>query len=698
VEVGSSRSTIRSLDLPGRTLSLQLRSTPAFEATVHRELPWLVFGIGSLASLGLATLLLVGSRKRRHLRGEIDRLGLVARLTSNAVIVTDRNGLVTWTNPAFEHITGFTGAEVLGRSPGMLLQCEATDQSEVARLRAALRAGQGFVGELLNRGKTGRTYWLALDIQPVLDACGKLGGFVAVESDITDRKQAESQLRASQRFLSNTARIAGVGGWDLDLQTGAIQWSAQACLIFDHPTDDRPSLRASIEHFAPALWPRLWEIIERRDFGPDVLDRELPATTATGRSIWIHLVAEPVLVDGLPVRLSGVVKDVTEQRALATKASHHMQLLRSAIDALDEAFVIFDPDERLVYCNNRCLSLNAESPELLVPGTCYEDILRGSAESGRFPAAEGRIEAWVDERLAAFRAGDRSLIEQIGEGRILRVVDRKTADGYTVGFRLDITELVHATEQARRENRSKSDFIATMSHELRTPLQVITGFSDLGKTFAAGQVPFEGMFADIHANGMRMLGLVNDLLDIAKIEGPAGHLALQDCDLAQLTAEVMRELGTLAAARGVRLDWLAAPPQLPVTAEPRRLQQVLRNVLANAIRFAPAGSTVEIDGRKFAATQARIRVRDHGPGIPDDELESVFEPFMQSSRTRDGSGGTGLGLTISRKIMSAFGGSIAAANAHGGGAVMTISLPLETEFRTPSNSRYPAQTLLATTE
>jgi signal transduction histidine kinase len=277
--------------------------------------------------------------------------------------------------------------------------------------------------------------------------------------------------------------------------------------------------------------------------------------------------------------------------------------------------------------------------------------------------------------MAQHRSGDATLVQRLDAERIVRVVERRMPDGHLVGFRVDITELVQATQAAERASLTKSEFIATISHELRTPLQSIIGFSALGQHFSAGQGRYEQMFEDILAGGNRMLKLVNALLDVSKFEGGSGRLAMDSADLLALAAGVVHELSPQLSGRSLRVELPQPAPVLRVQANAFRLQQVLRNLLANAIRFAPPGSAIDLTAGTDDAGDAWLSVRDRGPGIPDDELQSVFEPFVQSSRTSDGAGGTGLGLTICRKIMQAHGGRVAAANAADGGARMTIWLP-----------------------
>jgi PAS domain S-box-containing protein len=234
-----------------------------------------------------------------------------------------------------------------------------------------------------------------------------------------------------------------------------------------------------------------------------------------------------------------------------------------------------------------------------------------------------------------------------------------------------------ARDAALETSRAKSDFIANVSHELRTPLQSILGFSEIGALRARQDLRLAELFADVHRAGQRMLNLVNDLLDLSKIERGAEPLDLRRLDLRPLAAEVARELAPLLAARALVLDTALGDENLVVLGDPLRLQQLLRNLLANAIRFSPAGGLIELAASHDADGDVRVDIADHGPGIPPAELESVFEAFVQSSATRDAAGGTGLGLAICRRIAQAHGGRVWAGNrADGGsGAVVTLVLP-----------------------
>jgi len=247
---------------------------------------------------------------------------------------------------------------------------------------------------------------------------------------------------------------------------------------------------------------------------------------------------------------------------------------------------------------------------------------------------------------------------------------------------MDVTEFREAAQHtlaakdaAERSNAAKSEFLANISHELRTPLQSILGFAELGTTRTNDHPRLQGMFSTIHGAGQRMLALVNNLLDLSRLESTVGEIDLRAQDIEPALRAVVDELQSLAMARQIELQVPGQALPMWALADAPRLQQVLRNVLANAIRFAPQGSTIDIDWQADPDGAWQVRVRDHGPGIPEDELDAIFEAFVQSTRTKDGSGGTGLGLAICRKIMAGHHGSIGAHNHAEGGAVFEFGLP-----------------------
>lgn len=250
-------------------------------------------------------------------------------------------------------------------------------------------------------------------------------------------------------------------------------------------------------------------------------------------------------------------------------------------------------------------------------------------------------------------------------------------------LRLELAAAVESAEQARERaeqaSQAKSMFLANMSHELRTPMHAILSFSQLGVE-RASDGKLGDYFGRIYQSGSRLLRLINDLLDLSKLE--AGHLdmSFHPHAMRPLLDAALTELNPLLQAKSLEVD-IHEVPHLPLAAlDELRFGQVLRNLLSNAIKFSPEGARIHVqlglhDVSRTSPPWLRLVIMDHGPGIPEDELECVFDEFVQSTQTRTGAGGTGLGLAICRHIVAAHGGQIQARNAAAGGAELIVDIP-----------------------
>jgi len=395
----------------------------------------------------------------------------------------------------------------------------------------------------------------------------------------------------------------------------------------------------------------------------------------------------PLHENGHVTGFAGSAVDITEREEAQARLADQLAFSALLLELSPLPTAMYDLDGRYITVNRAWQEFQGEGCKVLL----------GVKIGFSLPPEEERNNAARDREL--LKAGGRVHVETAithpdGSRRDLLInkVVVPGQDGRPQGILctfMDVTELrtaARATQEARaaaeESSRAKSEFIANISHELRTPLQAIIGFSELGTLPGRSPERLALMFPDILAAGRRMLGLVNNLLDISKIDSTVGAIHLEPTDLRPLLHEVLRELQPLFAARQLTVD--ADMPVVPLMAlaDPVRFAQVLRNVLTNTIKFSPIGTPIVLvaqarsdDHDKHACGGAHITVRDHGPGIPPLELEHIFEAFVQSSKTRDGSGGTGLGLTISRKIITAHGGSIRAENMPDGGSRFHINLP-----------------------
>jgi signal transduction histidine kinase len=241
-------------------------------------------------------------------------------------------------------------------------------------------------------------------------------------------------------------------------------------------------------------------------------------------------------------------------------------------------------------------------------------------------------------------------------------------------------ELERQRAAAETANRAKSEFLAAMSHELRTPLNAIGGYTQLLELGIFGPVneAQRDTFERIERSQRHLLRLVNDVLNLARIESGRLEYTIARLPLAETVAAVLPMVEPQLAAKGIACT-VELPPDLAVRADRDKLQQVLINLLTNAVKFTPAGGRVAVDSarRGDAPGVVFLRVRDTGIGVPPEKIESIFEPFVQvhAGLTRPAEG-TGLGLAISRDLARGMGGELRARSAEGEGATFTLTLPL----------------------
>lgn len=391
-----------------------------------------------------------------------------------------------------------------------------------------------------------------------------------------------------------------------------------------------------------------------------------------------------------------VVITVVDRRLAATVASERLSSSRllEAIESVSEGFSLYDADDRLVLCNSRYRELLYPGLETVVPQVPLEQILRSAIERGLISAAQENSDAWIAERIAEHHNPPGPLVQQLGTGPWIRVDKRKTKDGDTVAVYTDITELKNAESElaramnearearaaAEQANRAKSEFLANMSHELRTPLNGILGYAQiLKRDHRLGEEQRAGVDV-IQRSGEHLLSLINDILDLSKIEAQKFEISAAHFHLPALLQHIADLTRLRAGQAGLTFRYEPLSP-LPasVRGDEKRLQQVLLNLLGNAIKFTEKGSvtlTVGYHGTATGEQKLRFQVEDTGRGIPADKLEEIFLPFQQLHVPGQHVEGTGLGLAITKHLVQLMGGEIHVRSTPGRGSTFWVDLEL----------------------
>ncbi len=515
------------------------------------------------------------------------------------------------------------------------------------------------------------------------------------------------------RIRIDTALNRGrCGLWDWDLSRGRIFWSHSMFSMLGLDSRNDLLTFGEVNALVQSDDIDLFEIADRLISGKiDHIDQTFRMQHVEGHWIWLRVRCE--LTQGAVdagLHLIGIAVDITEQKSLAEKTVEADLRLRDAIETIPEAFVLWDASDRLVLCNSHFQRLHKLPDTAVIPGTSYETII----EVGSMPEVRTRLHESGDRA-----PGGRTFEAQLEDGSWLHISERRTKDGGYVSVGTDITrikeheqklvdndlrlratvidlkrsqaalerqtiELADLAEKYQREktraeeaNQTKSKFLANMSHELRTPLNAIIGFSEImgsGMFGALGSEKYQEYCHDILTSGHYLLEVINDILDMSKIEAGRMKLDLEPLDLSQTLAESLRVVSGRAQHKQLTLD-ADIEGTIPVVADRRATKQILVNLLSNAVKFTPEGGKVIVRSRVLE-DKVLLMIADTGIGIPSQSLARLGRPFEQvESQLTKSYHGSGLGLAIARSLTRLHGGSMKLRSRLDVGTVVCVTLP-----------------------
>lgn len=644
------------------------------------------------------------------LRQAEQKVRLILENSVEGYFVSTAAGRFVEANPALLRMIGYDSLERLGEEMtdiGRQLYANPADREAVYETLG--REGRVNRAEFEAYRRNGAVFWMALSALPVLDEAGRVAGMQGFAADVTERKRAELELaQANERFLrvlDNQADALFVA----DAETDAILYANRAARErVGLELVGRPCWAAMHGGFNQCRECPRGSLLDARGESAGVFTRELhePRTGA-----WSLVRVQGLRwVDGRLARLE-IATDITAIKAAQQELRVTSEHLRGILDNSPLFIAIRDSEGRFLVVSRRVTDMGVDPVEAL--GRSVEEvypaemaarvrredreILSGGQPHTRIsdvPLSDGRTGTLLLSKFPLFDAQGRP--------------DKVCVIGTDISERVRLErELLAAKEAAEKANNAKSDFLARMSHEMRTPLNAILGFSELAE-MAAGEEERQRSLASLRKSGRLLLTLVNDLLDLSRVE--SGRLALESIpfNLREVLTAVLEHPGLEAGAKGLRLEArLAGDVPAVLLGDPTRLGQILANLVSNALKFThqggvdvsvevapaaahdcaglpPEGAGGEQGGDKdHGCVRLLFSVCDTGIGIGPEAQELVFENFTQAdSSTSRRYGGTGLGLAICRQLARGMGGDIRLSSTLGRGSSFTVNLP----FRLPADA------------
>ena len=482
--------------------------------------------------------------------------------------------------------------------------------------------------------------------------------------------------------LENAQRIAKVGSWRWDVAGGCLMsCSPEFANIFGVPSNKiHQHLKQEFHNILhPNDRERVVEALQLYNKQPTGYEIEYRILRPDGQVRFLIERGEPTLIrNEVVLEQQGSIQDVTERVKGESEKQKSEAMLEAAIENVPGGFLMVDAEGRIKRFNRKFYDLYPQQQSFIKEDSPFERLLQAGIDRDVYQEALDDKDDWMQKRLARHQSESNEFIDRLSDGRSIQVALRQLPDGTRVGMHVDVSELQRARESAEQANEAKSAFLASMSHELRTPMHGILSFAELGlkRLDTLSQEKLHQYLKNIQISGNRLLYLLNDLLDLSKLE--AGHMRLDmaSVNLIELITTCLVEQNLRLSEKDLTAYFEPELDDSTCICDRNRMLQVVMNVVTNAIKFSPEAGEINIDLER-TEKGFQIRVSDQGAGIPADELDRVFDKFYQSASNRNQSGSTGLGLAVCREILTLHHGRIWAENRPQQGTTIVFDVPHE---------------------
>jgi two-component system cell cycle sensor histidine kinase PleC len=654
-----------------------------------------------------------------HLDAALRRVPAGA-LTAGRFLLVDANSRIVAAYPSGAQTPAYLGdlldeeqpVAILTDKAGVMLTRLQDGTKAIAGLRT-LPGGQiGIVkpiAEIAAARPTGLLW--PVGISALVLALATLGAATAAHAR-TARLTRGTFARAQRRIDASLTR-GRCGLWDWDISRGRIYWSSSLYALLGYQRRDDFLSFGEVNGMVHPEDGNLLELAERiASSAVSHLDHDFRMRTADGGWMWLRARAEVMTEPEDGTRhLIGIVVDISDERGFVERSVTADMRLRDAVEAISEAFVLWDADNRLVLCNSKFRKFHDLSADAVRPGATYAEIIA----AGRPPRVTSHV-----TRECTDGAGARTLEVQLSDGRWLQINERRTKDGGYVSVGTDISALKRHEEklveserrllgtvsdlkrsrhtlqvqaqqlaelaeryheqkaQAETASRAKTDFLAKVSHELRTPLNAVIGFAEVMQREMFGPLGderYRDYASHIRGSGLDLLAVINDILQISRIE--AGHVTLSTgpLDAMEAVSDAVAAVAEEAREKGIGITCSVNSAGF-VEADERALQQILTQILQNSVKFTRAGGEIRLRVARGRQTM-NFFIADNGVGIPKDFMPRLGRPFEQvEPEFNRAQGGAGLGLAIARALTRMHRGALRIRSQEGVGTIALVCIPL----------------------
>ena len=629
----------------------------------------------------------------KNLADTNEKYSLMLEKSPMSTLLT-RNGKIIYGNPLAAKILGYDDPEnIIGIKTDDLIAPELTEH--ILKRQQNLSKGEANpLSELKIIQPDGKERFVESASVPITLEDGNASLIMSV--DITEKKKAKDKLRQNEKFLRKIFDVLPMGLWIANNEGKLISanpagkniWGTEPHVGIEEYGIFKARRYPSMEELAPEDWALAHTIRE----GVTIENELLEIDTFDGKKKIILNHTAPVIDDNEQMLGAIIVnEDVTEKTKIYRELKEHNSFLNTLLNTIPDP--VYYKDKNLVYtgCNKafarevigtsrdkivgkKLRDMNYPISKELVNE--YEDldkeiIITGTNQSYdiEIPKLDGTVKTFINSKAAIYDSNGEitGLI-----GAMLDITDRKKVEN----------EILHAKIEAEAASRTKSEFLTTISHELRTPLNAIIGYSDILIEGNQGELneKQERYSRHIHTSGTHLLDLINDILDISKIESGKLDLHYEGFFIKDLMGNVENIVKPLAMKKQIKLDFQIHDNKLSIKADRIKLKQILYNLTSNAIKFTPKNGSVKVI-TKQTGKNIDIIVKDNGIGISEENQKKLFAPFYQvdSSCSREYQG-TGLGLSLVKKLASLHGGEVTLKSILGEGSTFTITIPIEPDI------------------